>query len=44
LLERPELRLSLGRAGRQHVQERFDWSAISSRYALLMDGLIRGRS
>jgi len=44
LLEHPELRLSLGRAGRQHVQERFDWSAISRRYALLIDGLKRDRS
>jgi glycosyltransferase involved in cell wall biosynthesis len=44
LLEHTELRLSLGRAGRQHVQERFDWSAISRRYALLIDGLIRDRS
>lgn len=44
LLERPELRLSLGRAGREHVQERFGWATISSRYASLMEGLIRDRS
>lgn len=42
LLEHPELRESLGSTGRQHVQERFDWVAISHRYASLFDGLIRG--
>lgn len=41
LLDQPELRASLGRAGRQHVQERFDWVAISRRYAVLIDGLDR---
>ena len=43
LLEHPELRESMGHAGRQHVQERFDWGTISRQYAALFDGLVRER-
>lgn len=43
LLEHPELRESMGCAGRQHVQERFDWGTISRRYTTLFDGLVRER-
>lgn len=43
LLEHPELRESMGWAGRQHVQERFDWGIISRQYASLFDGLVRER-
>lgn len=43
LLEHPELRESMGRAGRWHVQERFDWRTTSRRYADLIDDLIQGR-
>lgn len=39
LLEHPELRVSMGSAGRQYVQSRFDWATISCRYAALIDGL-----
>lgn len=41
LLEHPELREPMGRAGRQLVQERFDWGTISHRYASLFEGLTR---
>ena len=44
LLADPALRFTMGKAGRKFVSQRFDWSAISSRYALLIDGLIRDRS
>lgn len=44
LLEHPELRVSMGRAGRQHVQERFDWSVIAGRYASLIDELAPERA
>jgi glycosyltransferase involved in cell wall biosynthesis len=41
LLEHPERREELGRAGRQYVQARFDWAATADRYADLIDGLAR---
>ncbi|GAO37040.1 glycosyl transferase [Sulfuricella sp. T08] len=43
LLEHPELRESMGHAGRQHVLEQFDWETISRRYASLFEGLLRER-
>jgi len=33
LLDHPDLCEKLGRAGRQHVQEHFDWTVVSRRYA-----------
>lgn len=44
LLEYPELREAMGRAGRQYVQERFDWAIVSCRYAALIDELAQGHS
>lgn len=44
LLEHPELRESMGRAGRQHVQGHFDWTTISRRYATLIDDLTTGHA
>lgn len=44
LLDHPGLRVSLGRAGRQHVQGRFDWSVIAGRYASLIDELAMRRA
>lgn len=43
LLEHPELRESMGHAGRQHVLAHFDWRTISRRYASLFDGLLQER-
>jgi glycosyltransferase involved in cell wall biosynthesis len=39
LFEHPELRETMGNAGREYVQSRFDWTTISSRYAALIDEL-----
>lgn len=44
LLDHPELRVSMGRAGRQHVQGHFDWSVIAGRYACLIDELVMRRA
>lgn len=37
MLNDPTLRQTLGRAGRQHVLERFDWNIIAGRYIRLID-------
>lgn len=42
LLCDPVLRQSLGRAGRAHVLERFDWPIVASRYTRLLDDLVSG--
>lgn len=44
LLDQPGLRDKLGNAGRQHVQQHFDWATVSERYAALIDELAQGRS
>lgn len=44
LLEHPELRESMGHAGRQHVRGHFDWTIISRRYATLIDDLTTGHA
>lgn len=44
LFEHPELRETMGNAGRQYVQSQFDWTTISSRYAALIDELAQGHS
>ena len=44
LFEHPELRRSMGRAGRQYVQSRFDWTTVSSRYAALIQELVQARA
>lgn len=41
LLDHPELREKMGKAARKHVLERFDWSAISRRYAALIENLVQ---
>jgi glycosyltransferase involved in cell wall biosynthesis len=41
LLDNPALRLSLGRAGRQHVAGRFDWEIVAHRYADLIHAMHR---
>lgn len=43
LLDYPDLRGALGSAGRRHVEERFDWTEIASRYAALIDGVAQDR-
>lgn len=43
LLGNPDLRRSLGRAGRAHVLERFDWGMVARRYAGLADDLASGK-
>jgi len=40
LLNHPDQGEKLGKVGRQHVQENFDWSVISRRYAALIDELV----
>lgn len=44
LLAHPDLRENLGKAGRKHVESRFDWTMIASRYAALIDELAQGHS
>lgn len=39
MLNDPTLRQTLGRAGRQHVLERFDWNIIAGRYIRLIDDI-----
>ena len=39
MLNDPTLRQTLGRAGRQHVLERFDWNIIAERYIRLIDDI-----
>lgn len=39
LLNDPQLRARLGRAGRQHVLERFDWRIVASRYKRLIHSI-----
>ena len=41
LLDHPETREKMGKAGRQHVREQFDWSVISRRYAALIENLVQ---
>jgi glycosyltransferase involved in cell wall biosynthesis len=36
LLDNPNLRIMLGKAGRRHVVERFDWEIVARRYAELI--------
>lgn len=40
LLAEPELRRQMAVSGRNHVVQNFDWVAVSSRYASLLDGLV----
>jgi glycosyltransferase involved in cell wall biosynthesis len=42
LLDNPDLRTSLGKAGRAYVSERFDWNLIAKRYRKLFDNLATG--
>jgi len=44
LLDRPDMRETLGKAGRQHVQEHFDWAMVAHRYAELIDELAQEKS
>ena len=44
LLNDPELRNSLGAMGRQHVAQRFDWTAIAAQYRDLIHSVIRNYS
>lgn len=44
LLEHPELRATMGSAGRQYVQSRFDWATVSRRYAALIEEVAQGHS
>jgi glycosyltransferase involved in cell wall biosynthesis len=39
LLDDPDAGANLGRAGRRHVEDRFDWQIISRRYKGLINGL-----
>jgi glycosyltransferase involved in cell wall biosynthesis len=41
LIARPDLRVSLGRAGRRAAEERFSWSAIGAQMEALYAGLAR---
>ncbi len=41
LLSNPQLRLSLGKLGRQNMLERYDWRIITKRYYLLINNIMR---
>lgn len=43
LLGAPELRASLGRAGREHVRALFDWAGIVERLEVAWEAAVRGR-
>jgi glycosyltransferase involved in cell wall biosynthesis len=40
LLSNPQLRVSLGKRGRQDMLERFDWEIITQRYRILMERIM----
>lgn len=44
LLACADLRDKLGKAGRQYVQQHFDWTTVSERYAALIDELAQGHT
>jgi len=44
LLDHSETRARMGKAGRESVRSRFDWSTVAERYAELIEGAVRGRA